>query len=1078
MIFFLFLLAKTNSSYAQQPNFEFKAFEALSDITSSKATVIVEDSIGYLWIGTEEGLYRFDGQTIYPYFTEVNNPKSLPSNGINNLVLDHEDNLWIGTKAGICKYNREFNDFTMVSDRSEMKGFANCFIKVFTVDKTGQLFVAYNQVVYAYDKSAGQFSKVVKLDRGGISSMIFDDQNNLWIGNLSNGGLFCFDLKKKELIPFLNNPSNSQSISINEIKTLAISGQTLWIGTIGKGIDAYDLKNKKFKHYFFRKNLENYINSIFISRDKKVWVCSLCSFKLFNPESGNFYDYYKDLNNPYSVGKSLQSIYEDRAGNLWNIHSFGGIRLARNNIPFKHPEVAEEKFWTTSEKIITTMAHDGMGQFWISNYTMGIDILNLKKGTSIRLRHEENNNRSIPDGIIFCSFLDSKKHMWIGSYLGGLQNYNPGTNDFDFYLHNPRDSLSIASNDVRSISEDSNGDLWLATHRQGVDRFDIRKKVFYHYNIKNNHLCDQYTNQVLVDSRGNLWVATVWGLGFLQKGEHLFKNFHNNKKDTTSISNNEIQTVYEDQLHNIWIGTNDGLNKFDYKTQKFSHYSSGLKSKHIASIISDKKNNLWVSTSTGISKFNPVTLQFNNYNQNYGILSKEFYDRSRSIDSSGILFFGGSNGYDFFNPDSVKSEIRKPTVILTDFKLFNRSIYSRSDSLIIDRHISYAKKIFLNYFQNSIIFNYQAINLTESKKIVYAYKLDGFDKNWVNAEKAREANYTNLNPGKYTFRVKAKFENGDWSTRNTSIDLVVIPPWWMTDLFKLLMALLMLALIFVFIHFRLKNLRIQKEKLKLLIDERTNEIRNKNDLLNEQAKSLLEKNEQLRDLNSTKDKLFSIISHDLRSPFNTILGFQDLLIKHYDDYTESERKTMISQVHSSSNKVYDLVENLLNWARIQTREIQYTPVQFDLNEIILKKCDLYQDMAHAKRITLSHQLPEKLSAFADINLLETALRNLINNAIKFTHSNGTIMVKACKENDEIKISVTDSGLGMTVNEIETLFAIEKTKPRNGTNGEKGSGLGLVLSKDFIEKNRGTITIESQPGKGSTFSFTIPSTHGK
>lgn len=533
MISFFLSMILISAGFAQQPDFEFRIFDALSDITSSKTTVLVEDSIGFLWIGTEEGLFRFDGQTIFPYFMDINHPKSLPSNGINNLVLDHGNNLWIGTKAGICKYNREFNDFTIVPDKSEMKGFENCFIKVFTFDKTGQLFVAYNQVIYTYIKSEGRFSKVVKLDLGDISSMLFDDQNNLWIGALSKGGLFCFDLKKKQIIPFLNNPSNNQSISINEINKLALSGNTLWIGTLGKGIDTYDLKNKTFKHYTFSRNLENYINSIFISRDQKIMICTFCNFKLFNSKSDYFYDYYHDLDNPYSVGRSLQGIYEDRAGNLWNIHSFGGIRLARNNIPFKHIGINAERFWTTSEKIITAMAHDGMGQFWISNHSLGIDIFNWEKRTTIRLKHEENNPKSIPDGIIFSIFRDLKKQMWIGSYLGGLQKYNPKTNDFDSYMHNPGDSLSIASNDVRSISEDTNGDLWLAAHRQGVDRFDVKKKIFYHYNLKNNHLCDQYTNQVFIDSRDNLWVATVWGLGFLRKGEHLFKNYSNNKNDTT-----------------------------------------------------------------------------------------------------------------------------------------------------------------------------------------------------------------------------------------------------------------------------------------------------------------------------------------------------------------------------------------------------------------------------------------------------------------------------------------------------------------------------------------------------------------
>lgn len=380
LLVLLFIFKTFLVVHAQQPNIEFKPFGPLSDITSSKTSVIVEDSIGYLWIGTEEGLFRFDGQTIYPYTMEANNPRSLPSNGVINLVIDHEDNLWVGTKTGICKYNREYNDFSCVPDTSKMNGFKNCFIKTFTFNKKGQLFVAYNHVVYKYVQSESRFVKLVTINRGDISAMIFDDQDNLWIGNSSNGGLFCYDFHKKRLIPFLNNPLNSESISSNEVKTLAISGHTLWIGTIGTGIDTYNFIEKKFKHYQFPRKLDNYINSIFISRDDKAWVCTLSNFKLYNPQGDYFYNYYHDVNNPYSVGRSLQGVYEDRAGNLWNIHSYGGIRLARHYSPFSHNGLHAEKIMHSSEKGITAIAFDGLGQLWSFNPSLGLNIFNEKTG--------------------------------------------------------------------------------------------------------------------------------------------------------------------------------------------------------------------------------------------------------------------------------------------------------------------------------------------------------------------------------------------------------------------------------------------------------------------------------------------------------------------------------------------------------------------------------------------------------------------------------------------------------------------------------------------------------------------------
>lgn len=1059
--------------HAQQPNIEFKPFAPLSDITSSKASVIVEDSVGYLWIGTEEGLYRFDGQTIYPYTKDPGNPRSLPSNGVINLVIDHDNNLWVGTKTGICKYNREYNDFSGLPDTSKMNGFNNCFIKTFTFNRTGQLFVAYNHVVYKYVQSQCRFVEVVRIDRGDISAMVFDDQDNLWIGNSSNGGLFCYDFRKKRLTSFLNDPLNNQSISSNEVKTLAISGHKLWIGTIGKGIDIYDFIDKKFKHYQFPGKLDNYINSIFISRDDKAWVCTLSNFKLYNAQGDYFYNYYHDVNNPYSVGRSLQGVYEDREGNLWNIHAFGGIRLARHYAPFKHNGSLADPLINSSEKEITAIAFDGSGQRWTFNPSLGLNIYNYKTGRSNYMKYDKNNPRGIADGVIYAIYKDSKNQVWLGSYIGGLKKYNPRTGDFDTWWHDSKDTLSIASNDIHAIAEDSKGNLWLAVHRVGVDCFDARKEIFTHYNSKNNNLCDRYTNHVFVDSRDNVWVGTAVGLSFLPNGGKVFKNYFHEKDNPYSISDNEVQVIYEDKKHRIWVGTNDGLNRFDPRTGRFTLYAAGLKKTRVSSILSDNHDNIWVATSTTISMLDTVTSRFINYNQNYGVHSKEFYDRSCAKDSLGNLYFGGSAGYDFFHPDSIKREDNNLKVILTDFKLFNQSISCRTDSQIIDKHISYAKKIFLRYFQNSIAFHYQAISLTDGHTIEYCYKLDGFDKKWVIAGKERIANYTNLNPGEYTFRVKAKYENGEWSPYETTIAIKVYPAWWMTIGFKIIMILVVIAFIYLYVYLRTKRLHHQREKLTELVAERTREIQSKKELLRQQARSLAEKNQQLNNQNATKDRLFSIISHDLRGPFNVILGFQNILVNEYAQCTEAERLDMVRKTYSTSQKVFNLVENLLNWARIQTSNIQYHPVALDVKKIITGRLDLYRDIAEAKGIHFSTTGVEQLVAYADSDILEAVLRNLVHNAIKFTPGGGSIHIRATRQLDEVLITVSDTGVGMTAEQLQSLFDAGKVETHQGTSGEKGSGLGLLLCKDFVEMNKGTIRAVSKWGKGSSFSFTIP-----
>ncbi len=913
----------------------------------------------------------------------------------------------------------------------------------------------------------------MELNQGKINALIFDELNNLWIASSVHGGLHYFDQQSHQLHSFQNDPMDKQSISNNEVNDIALVKGTLWIATYGGGIDAYQLKYKTFKHYFSSNYFENFGLNIFTDRKKNIWICTLGSLKLYDPTADNFYNYYPQPDNPRSLGKNLSGFYEDNLGNYWTVHLTGGIRVVKSKNKFRHFHSSPESFWYTTEKNITTISANSSGHLWIGNYYNGIDVFNWNEHRIDRYFHQENDPKSLGNGSIFSIFRDSKKRMWVGSNMGGLQQFNPESKSFDTFMNKPGDTLTIAGNDVRSIAEGDHEDLWIAVHGKGVDHFDLKSKSFHHYNLKNNRLSNDFTFQVLSDSRGNLWVATGWGLNLLRKGENVFENFMFSKSDSGTVNNNYIYSIHEDGLHNIWAGTPEGLNKFDPVTQTFSHYSSGLKNTQVVSIRSDKNNNIWVGTKSGISRFDPLTQRFTNYNQSDGLLSREYNVRSSYRNEQDELIFGGAEGIDLFNPDSLTVKTNRQTVVLTDFKLFNKSVSQKGDHPIIQRHINYTRQLELNYKNNSFTFLYQAVDLPKPDKITYAYKLDGFDKDWVHAGTRTEASYTNLNPGNYTFKVKARYDNLDWSDKETSIKISIVPAWWMTTGFKILLSLLILSVTFGLLYWRIKRSRHREEILEKLVAERTVEILSKNELLKSQALTLLENDDQLKNLNSTKDKLFSILSHDLRSPFNGILGFHGLLINNYFDYSDAERIDMIKQIHLTTNHVYYLVENLLSWARIQTDDIQQFPVKFDVRNEILLKFSMYQVLAKEKGIILNHQIPENLFAFADVNLMKTTLRNLINNAIKFTPVDGTILLKVRPENDSIKISVIDNGIGISHDKINTLFNLEKIQVTYGTQGETGSGLGLVLCKEFVEKNEGFMTVESQEGEGSTFSFTIP-----
>ncbi len=1059
-IFLIYFSFQVYSAYSQQPELQFRILGVFENITNSRVSSITQDSIGFLWIGTGEGIFRFDGATVYKYTNIDNDPNSLPASNTNKLLVDSKNNIWACTSDGLCLYNREFDYFTPVITTNDLKGLPGADLNVINEDKAGNINVAFGKSLFKFDKSQNLFTKVLDLKQGKINAIAFDELNNIWIAASEVGGLFYYNQQSNEISEFRNDPNNKNSLSSNEVTDVALNNDKLWIATNGGGIDCLNLKDRSFKNYFSPFYFENFSSNIFIDRKKNVWVCTLGSLKLYDRKSDAFFNYYYQENNPKSLARDLTGFFEDNQGNYWSIHALGGIKTAETENRFKHFSTNPEWYWTTSEKHITAISSDGSGNLWLGNFYNGIDVFKWQEHRIDRYLNKQGDPKSLGNGTIFSIFRDSKNQMWVGSYIGGLQKFNPATKNFESFLNRPGDTLSIAGNDVRSITEDDDGNLWVAVHGKGVDRFDTKTRTFKHYNTRNAQLSNDYSFQVLIDSNENVWVATAYGLNKLPKGEPIFKSFFNVKNDSTTISSNTIQTVYEDQQKNIWVGTPSGLNKYNPETQSFIRYTSILKNNNICSIVSDSKDNLWLGTNAGISKFNPTTQNVTNFDQSEGLLSKAYFPLASYTSDYKELFFGGTDGIDYFNPDSLIRRTNPPTVVFTNFRVFNKNISYKTDNKIINKHIGSADRIELDYKSNSIEIFFQAVKLSKPEKVNYTYILEGFDKDWIITETKTEANYNNLKPGKYIFRVKAKNDGGNWNATDTSIQIMIEPPWWMTLWFRILAAIILLISPILFIKWRTIRLVKQREKLEEIVAERTREIQ--------------QKNEQLQQLNATKVKLFSIISHDLRSPFSAILGFQEILLENYKNFTDAERIEMLGQVNSASKQIFVLLENLLNWARVQTSNIQYNPTRIKLNKLFQEKFDLYRNIAESKGISLDYQIPETLIAFADINLLETILRNLINNAIKFTHEGGNIQIKASLHADVIKISVTDSGIGMTEKQMESLFIFEKTKTTQGTNGESGSGLGLLLCKDFVERNKGTISVESQEEKGSTFSFTLPS----
>jgi signal transduction histidine kinase len=602
-----------------------------------------------------------------------------------------------------------------------------------------------------------------------------------------------------------------------------------------------------------------------------------------------------------------------------------------------------------------------------------------------------------------------------------------------------------------------------------------------------------------MSAQGLLYLGSNSGLQLYNPAENRFVAFVNNNADENSISNDLIFDILIQNDTCIWIGTDIGLNRFNPVTGKFLRFfkKDGLPNNTIKGLALDTHGALWVTTNSGICRVDNRHATFKKFTTSDGLQGNEFFETSILSTKSGSILAGGINGFNVIHPDcySVNSSI--PPVAITDFHIFNAQVKAGGKNSPLKRCISETKSLTVSYKQSVLTFNFSALDFTNPQKNQYAYMMENFDKDWIYCGNRQDATYTNLNPGRYLFRVKGSNNDGVWNEAGTILEISITPPWWRSKTARLGFVISVICLFLGIYFFRINQLNRQKKVLEKLVQQRTYEIEEKNLILLEQTKELQEinnvmkqqqhyidgqtkelkaSNEKLTSINETKDKLFSIVAHDLKNPFASILGIHEILAQRYDTMNDGKRKHLLKIVRDSSVKIFKLLETLLDWARTQTGNINFNPEKFALNELIDETIVCVENLAIVKNTSIVQCLENKVVVVADKNMINTVIRNLIANAIKFTE-NGTIRIEADQGADAITIKISDNGVGIPPENLTLLFGSINSKSSFGTHGESGTGLGLIICKEFIERHGGTIAVESEVGKGSTFSFTIPNRSG-
>ena len=1090
------------------------------DVFSQRSvSCIVQDHFGFMWFGTSDGLNRYDGYGFEFYRPSPKDSTSLSDGFVNCLFEDHSGQLWVGTGNGLNLYSSKTKTFTVF--RNDPKNpFSISDNTVFSIyeDRSNRLWIGTEHGgLNIYDPKTKKFS-VYRADTENPAALasdyvrvIYGDRSgNIWLG--TKAGLHLYNSKTNSFTVFSNKTSDPTSLSSNSVSSVYEDRNgRLWIGTTSGGLNLFDLKTQKFRS--FRHNPESasslssdLVTVIFQDQYNRLWVGTRDGLNLFNEKNGSFSIFKNNPFDPNSLADNIVfSIYEDRSGKLWvgtyNVDglNFYDAKMKAFSVFTNNPN---NPFSLSGENVFAILK-DKSDRIWVGTENGGLSLFDPEMKTFTAYKQSPGNPVSISGNNVTSLYEDRSGEIWVGTNNSGVNRFNPEKRKFTTIKNNPADPSSLSDNSVHAIFEDHLNRLWSVTNEglNLLDRKTGKSTVFKHNPNDPSSLVSNRITSIYEDNSNRLWIGTSGGLSRYNSQTNSFKNFKPSESDTNSLGNNFVMTVFQDKTGNLWVGEFDGgLNLYNPETETFRVFREehGMPNNTVYGILEDEKQRLWLSTNKGISRFDPQNMTFRNYDITDGLPNNEFNQGAFFRDKKGIMYFGVYNGICFFHPDSIKDDSYIPPVVLTGLEVFNKPIIPgrNYDGFVLPQSITVADKLELSYRESVFTLEFSVLNFAQQMKNRYAYRLEGFDRNWNYTDaKRRFATYTNLDPGTYIFHVRGSNHDDVWNEEGKKLIITITPPVWKTWWAYSFYVLCFFGLVTAFIRYRTAKTR---EKSIQLIKKQQEEARIKEAELRMtvaefQAKSqqdeienarklsainleLSEKNQQLKILNDKKNEYLGFAAHDLRAPLSGIIGYADLLISDLekDSIDKVEMKQSLEVIHKVSNDMSFFISQLLDLASIESGKVHLEKKNENIAGIVSRIIPLHKRRAELKNIRLTvENLTNLPDIFVDKSKFESVVENLVSNAIKYTQPDGSIRIYGERSGSEIKIHIEDTGQGLTNEDMEKVFTTFTKLSARPTAGETSTGLGLAIVKKIVEIHGGKVWVKSEKGVGSTFSFSIP-----
>jgi ligand-binding sensor domain-containing protein/signal transduction histidine kinase len=806
-------------------------------LSQSSVRVIFQDSRGFLWFGTEDGLNRYDGYTFKIYKPDPDVPTSLSDRLITSIVEDKDGYLWIATSlGGLNRYDPHTEQFTrfLHNDKNPLS-LSDNHINVLYIDQKDNLWIGTSDALDLFDQATGTFKHYVYspsqqegISGKNITALYQDSRGRFWVGTAA-GGLNLFDPTSNTFTSYQNDPNNINSISNDHVTTIIEDSRSvLWVGT-WEGLNKFQPDSGNFEQFKHSETDEqsiagNMVNDLHVDSTGNLWIATATGLDRLSSAGKRFIHYHNDPTFSKSLSKDyVLSIYEDRGGVLWFGTYGGGVNKydrQRDNFAYYRSDPNNPN--SLSDNFIFSIYEDSEGYVWIGTFSAGLNRVTRSTNQVIHYQNNPNRSDSLSSNEVLSIHEDQDGTLWLGT-ANGLERFDRKAFSFKHYKRNPDNPASLSANRVYDVYVDSQNTVWVGTV-SGLDRFDRETETFIHYQPETenpNSLSGTRVNSILEDSEGNLWVGTFdSGLNKFDPETESFTQYRFDPKNKQSLSNDAILSIYQDAKGRLWVGTGGGgLNLYHPETDSFTYYleKDGLPNGVVYGILEDTRGFLWMSTNFGISRFDPQTEIFRNFDSGDGLQSNEFNSGAYAKGRNGELYFGGIAGLTVFHPSSIDDSPYLPQVLLT-------SLTQDDNPIVTASSVETTQNVTLKWPQNSLEFEFAALSYNQPNKNQYAYRLEGFDTNWHFIGTKRDGRYTNLPGGEYTLLLKATNSDGVWNETPVGINVTVIPPFWQTLWFRVLMGVIAIAAVAAGFRLRTRTIQERNRALERIVKERTHAL--------------------------------------------------------------------------------------------------------------------------------------------------------------------------------------------------------------------------------------------------------------